>query len=121
MQGHLRADGEDPLAEISARADERTTMIIYMGLATLPALVAKLCEQNPSGPSLPASLPAVAVMRGTTPEERCVFAPLGKLPAAVLEAGLKSPTLVIIGHVVSLSHLYPGHDQVRTVVHKVLQ
>ena len=56
--------GEDPLEEIAARADERTTLVIYMGLAALPQLAERLQQRG-----LPPSLPAVAVMKGTTKEE----------------------------------------------------
>jgi hypothetical protein len=37
-----------------------------------------------------------------------VFADMADLPAAVQREGLKSPTLVIMGHVVAMSNLYPG-------------
>jgi siroheme synthase len=60
-QGHSRVGGEDPLDEIAARADERTTLIIYMGLAALPQLAQRLRDKG-----LPDDLPAVAVMKGTT-------------------------------------------------------
>jgi siroheme synthase len=37
-----------------------------------------------------------------------VFADMAELPAAVEREGLKSPTLVVMGHVVAMSNLYPG-------------
>ncbi len=49
--------------------------------------------------------PAVAVERGTTPDQRVVFSTLEELPAraGVQGAGLKSPTLLVIGEVVALA------------------
>ena len=52
---------------------------------------------------LAANTAATAVERGTTAEQRCVYAPLAQLTAEVARHNLQSPTLVIIGPVVSLS------------------
>lgn len=41
--------------------------------------------------------------RGTTPNQRIVFAQLDELSTAAHESGLQSPTLIIIGDVVALS------------------
>lgn len=48
-------------------------------------------------------IPAVAVERGTTSEQRPVYAPLEDLQAEVAAHKLESPTLLIIGEVVALS------------------
>ena len=88
LDGTVAASGADP----------HTTLVVYMGLATLPALTTQLAAGG-----LPLDTPAVAVERGTTPEQRAVYAPLGRLQAAVAEAALVSPTLIVIGQVVSLA------------------
>eukprot|EP00887_Chlorella_sp_A99_P000865 scaffold5.g865.t1 len=107
LTGHSRAGGEETAGGTVAAAavDPATTLVVYMGLATLPALA----EQLAAG-GLPADTPAVAVERGTTPEQRCVYAPLRELSAAVAEARLASPTLVVIGPVVSVA---PGWRRFR--------
>lgn len=74
-----------------------------MGLGTLP----KLAQQLQSA-GYDADTPAVAIERGTTPEQRTVYAPLKCLVSSVGSARLKSPTLIIIGRVVALS---PGWGQ----------
>ena len=51
---------------------------------------------------MPVDMPAVAVQDGTTPTQRVVQAPLATLSDEVVQEELRSPTLVIIGHVVSL-------------------
>lgn len=48
-------------------ADPDSTLVIYMGLSTLPGLVSKLMNHG-----LPHETPAVAVERGTTPQQRIV-------------------------------------------------
>lgn len=48
-------------------------------------------------------IPAVAVERGTTSEQRPVYAALEDLHGEVIAHKLQSPTLLIIGEVVALS------------------
>jgi len=82
-------------------------------LQTLPKLVEQLREAG-----LGVRTPAVAVERGTTPEQRIVFAPLEELAESVVVAKLKSPTLIVIGQVVALA---PGWNAARTEVVDSLQ
>lgn len=106
LTGHSREGGEGELgATVAAAADPHTTLVVYMGLGTLPSLTAQL---QASGLDL--GTPAVAVERGTTPEQRAVYAPLGQLQARVAAAALASPTLIVIGQVVSLA---PGWRRFR--------
>ena len=114
LTGHLRegagkeastgaANGVvDPVDFAVTAADLDTTLVVYMGLGTLPSLAAKLIENG-----FPEDTPAVAVERGTTPRERRVFSTVGHLPAAVAEENLKSPTLIIVGNTVALSPWWP--------------
>ncbi|CAI5525104.1 unnamed protein product [Closterium sp. Naga37s-1] len=95
LTGHKRKGGGDPLYAASTAADPDATLVVYMGLATLPSLAARLLANG-----LPADTPAVAVERGTTAAQRTVFATLEDLPAAVSAAQLVSPTLIVIGQVV---------------------
>ena len=100
VTGHARSECTLPLEERypwSQLADTKTTLVIYMGLSTLPELAQGLIDAG-----LPADTPAVAVQDGTTPTQRMVHAPLEALPAGVVASGLRSPTLVLIGSVVSL-------------------
>lgn len=75
ITGHAREGGEDELDEtVAASADKNTTLVVYMGLNTLPALLERL-----KGAGLPHDTPAAAVERGTTLQQRAVYAPLGSL------------------------------------------
>lgn len=67
LTGHSRNGGTDPLHVAENAADPDSTLVVYMGLSTLPALAPKLMSHG-----LPAETPAVAVERGTTPQQRTV-------------------------------------------------
>ena len=73
------------------------TIVIYMGLSGLPYLCGKLIEHG-----LPADWPAAIVQRGTQPAQRTVVGTLATLPALTESAGLRAPTLIIVGSVVTL-------------------
>ncbi|KAG2599330.1 S-adenosyl-L-methionine-dependent uroporphyrinogen III methyltransferase, chloroplastic-like [Panicum virgatum] len=98
LTGHSRNGGTDPLYVAGNAADPDTTLVVYMGLSTLPSLAPKLMKHG-----LPPDTPAVAVERGTTPQQRMVFSLLKDLVDEVKSADLVSPTLIIIGKVVALS------------------
>ncbi|KAK1302680.1 Uroporphyrinogen-III C-methyltransferase [Acorus calamus] len=102
LTGHSRNGGTDPLHVAENAADPDSTLVIYMGLATLPSLTAKLMLHG-----LPPDTPAAAVERGTTAQQRIVFAELDSFVDEVRLAELVSPTLIIIGKVVALSPYWP--------------
>jgi uroporphyrin-III C-methyltransferase len=100
VTGHARSECTLPLEERypwAQLADPKTTLVIYMGLSTLPGLIDGLLAAG-----LPADTPAVAVQDGTAPTQRVVAARIDELPSEVEGAELRSPTLVLIGSVVSL-------------------
>lgn len=105
LTGHSRKGGIDPLFIEEQAADPDSTLVVYMGLSTLPSLATKLISSG-----LPADTPAAAVERGTTAYQRMVFAKLQDLPSKVAAAALVSPTLIFIGRVVALSPLWPAAD-----------
>ena len=96
VTGHARADGTLKLHwDQLAKAGQ--TVVIYMGLATLP----ELCRQFIAH-GLPADWPAAVVEHGTSAQQRVIAATLGDLPTRVATAGFSGPTLVIVGEVVKL-------------------
>ncbi|RWW55313.1 hypothetical protein BHE74_00038067 [Ensete ventricosum] len=106
LTGHSRNGGTDPLYVAESAADPESTLVVYMGLSTLSALSSKLINHG-----LPPNTPAVAVERGTTPQQRMVFSKLNNLANEVRLAELVSPTLIIIGKVVSLSPFWPQSSE----------
>jgi uroporphyrin-III C-methyltransferase len=95
VTGHLK-DGSMNL-DWPGLARRRQTVIIYMGLHGLP----HLCEQLIAH-GLPTDWPAAIVQQGTTPNQRTVTGTLATLPGLATAAGLKAPTLIIVGEVVRL-------------------
>ncbi|XP_047955615.1 S-adenosyl-L-methionine-dependent uroporphyrinogen III methyltransferase, chloroplastic isoform X1 [Salvia hispanica] len=102
LTGHSRKGGTDPLFVAANAADPDSTLVVYMGLSTLPSLASKLMQHG-----LPDNTPAAAIERGTTPQQRIVFAELKDLADEIATNQLVSPSLIIIGKVVALSPLWP--------------
>ncbi len=73
------------------------TVVIYMGLAAL----AEICRQLICH-GLSADMPCAVVMNGTQPDQKVVTGTLENLAGKVSLAGLKSPSLIIVGEVVTL-------------------
>ena len=88
------ADGSEP--DYDALATTGGTLVLFMGLARLPALAAGLIAAG-----LPAETPAAVVSRGTLPDQEVVTGPLAELHAVA--ADLPGPALVVVGEVVGLA------------------
>jgi uroporphyrinogen III methyltransferase/synthase len=97
VTGHEKPDKTDSFLDWPALARFPGTLVIYMGMARLAHIVQMLLDHGKS-----ARTPAAAVHWATTGRQRTVTAPLGELPVAVQQAGLKAPSLVLIGSVVAL-------------------
>jgi uroporphyrin-III C-methyltransferase len=101
--GHLRPDasgeGGARVADLdwALLARPRQTVVVYMGVGTLPVICAKLIEHG-----LPADTPAATIERATRRDQRTVDGTLQTLPALALQHGVQPPALIIIGGVVSL-------------------
>lgn len=80
-----------------ALADPAATTVVYMGLATLEALAARLLASG-----LDPQTPAALVARATLPDEWIVRAPISQLAQQVRGSEVNGPALVIIGHAVGL-------------------
>jgi uroporphyrin-III C-methyltransferase/precorrin-2 dehydrogenase/sirohydrochlorin ferrochelatase len=95
VTGHLK-DGTMEL-DWHGLARPRQTLVIYMGLLGLDALCKQLIAHG-----MPRDMPAAVIQQATLPEQRVVTATLEELAAKVAAAGLRPPTLVIVGDVVKL-------------------
>jgi uroporphyrin-III C-methyltransferase len=82
----------------SALAKSGTTLVIYMGLARLLNIAARLIAVG-----LPPDTPAAAIASGTTAAQRHLVATLAELPARVAAEGLASPVIVVVGQVAALA------------------
>ena len=73
------------------------TLVVYMGLAGLTQLTARLIEHG-----MAPETPAATISRGTLPDQAVVTAGLSNLAEEVARAGLPGPTTTIVGRVVAL-------------------
>ena len=95
VTGHLK-DGSVDL-DWTALARPRQTIVVYMGLLSLPLVCRKLVQHG-----LPRETGAAVVQQGTTQAQRVVTGTLKTLPGLVAKAKLHAPTLIIVGNVVRL-------------------
>ena len=95
VTGHLK-DGSINLNWQQLAAPHQT-IVIYMGLMGLEKICTALIAHG-SSPDLPIAV----VQQGTTQYQRVMTGTLATLPNQVIEKELKSPTLIIIGTVVTL-------------------
>lgn len=100
--GHLRENREVDL-DWPMLARPRQTVVIYMGVGTLPVICRQLLAHG-----LPADTPAALVERATLPGERCITGTLLTLPSLALAHAVKPPALIVIGQVVGLRPLLTG-------------
>ena len=77
-----------------ARAAGADTVVVLMGLSTLPRVTAALAAHGRLEDT-----PAAAISAGTTRRQRTVVATLGTLAAAARDAALTSPVLIVVGDV----------------------
>jgi uroporphyrin-III C-methyltransferase len=78
-------------------ARPRQTLVVYMGLMALPQLCEKLIEHGRAPDT-----PAAVVQNATRPDQYVVVATLRTLPQEVALAGMKAPTVILVGEVVAL-------------------
>ena len=97
VTGHTR-EGKAP--DWRALAASGTTLVIYMGIANLPAIVDGLLAAG-----MPASMPVAVIQDGTLSEQRALVSSLGMAVAAVAATGLGSPAIVVVGEVARLARL----------------
>lgn len=97
VTGHCREDTDLDL-DWDGLADPSTTLVIYMGLATLPIICARLIAAG-----LAATTPAAAIAEGTTVRQRICRATVETIAERISAEGFPSPTLIIVGDVVALS------------------
>ncbi len=95
VTGHLK-DGTMNL-DWHGLARPRQTVVVYMGLLGLAQLCERLVEHG-----MPTDMPAAVVQQATLPQQRVVTGTLADLAERVEAAGLRPPTLVVVGDVVRL-------------------
>jgi uroporphyrinogen III methyltransferase/synthase len=96
ITGHKAVSQSNPVRWDWVAESRHGTVVIYMGVAEVPAIVSKLIEGG-----MPPDTPAAVVERGTFPTQRTVTANLSDLPRKTEENNIKPPALFVIGDVVN--------------------
>ncbi len=97
-------DGQLPEdIEWRALCDPNASTVVYMGVRTMDALVAKLVAHG-----LSPDTPALLVERATHPDERRLAGAIGAMPALTKAAAPTGPCLLLIGAVFAQGAAEPG-------------
>ncbi len=94
VTGHEDPTKPETALDWEALARFPGTLVLYMGVKNLPLIAERLAAAGRD----PAE-PAAAIERGTLDGQRTVTATLAELPAAVAEAGLGAPAILLFGSV----------------------
>ncbi|TDR80759.1 siroheme synthase CysG [Paludibacterium purpuratum] len=76
----------------------RQTVVVYMGVATAPALCEAFIRHGRA-----ADCPVAVVERATTVDQRVLVSTLADLPDKLAAVQIRSPSLIIVGEVVQLA------------------
>jgi uroporphyrinogen III methyltransferase / synthase len=97
VAGHELPDKPSTQTNWNALAKSGGTIVLYMGVKTLPAIAAALMEGG-----MPGAIPAAAIQWGTHPKQRTVTATLETLADKAADAGIIAPVITVIGYAVVL-------------------
>jgi uroporphyrin-III C-methyltransferase len=100
VTGHETPEHAAPLVNWEALAQLDGTLVILMGVATLPLISQKLVQAG-----MDPAIPAAVIEQGTIARQRVVRGSLADIAERVTTAGLHSPAVVVVGRVVDLSSL----------------
>ncbi|MCF6246416.1 MAG: uroporphyrinogen-III C-methyltransferase [Desulfobacula sp.] len=97
ITGHENPDKKDSSMQWDVYAKSDATLVFLMGVKNLSNIVKNLVANGKD-----ASTPIALVRWGTTTRQQTVTGTLETIVDIVKEAKIKSPSIIIIGHVVSL-------------------
>ena len=95
ITGHGESGGHEP--DYQALVKPGITAVFYMGLARVEHIAAKFMQHG-----APGGLPAALISQGTRENQRVIAGTLATIAEAAGTAWLESPTLLVVGEVVSL-------------------
>ena len=105
ITGHqLHADDFTHLAQLPL------TLVVLMGVATLPVLVSSLIAAR-KAPSTPVAI----IEQASTPNQRITFGELSSIRTLADEVGVQNPAVIVIGDVVSVPNLLANEPALHTV------
>jgi uroporphyrinogen III methyltransferase/synthase len=92
VTGHEDPGKSTTQTDWNALAKSGGTIVLYMGVKTLPAIAAALIAGG-----MPAEIPAAAVQWGTHPRQKTVTATLATLAEKASQQGVTAPVITVIG------------------------
>ena len=92
---HAGSPGTDWRALAATVRDAKLTLVIYMGVSG----AARIQEELLTG--LPAATPVAVVQRASLPDQRQAVTTLGELNATIAREELASPSVIVVGDVIS--------------------
>lgn len=106
VTGHEAPDRTTSLTNWAALAQAGGTLVLYMGVKRLPAIVQALVAGG-----LPGEIPAAAVEWGTLGRQRTVTATLETLADAMRREAMAAPVIIVVGWTVVLREEIAWFDQ----------
>ena len=97
VTGHEDPEKPESALDWDALARFPGTLVLYMGVKNLPLIAERLIAAG-----RPADESVAVVERGTFPDQRTVVARLDRIAAQVAEAGVRPPSITVIGPVTTL-------------------
>lgn len=97
VTGHEDPNKEGSAINWHALATSRATLVFYMGVGNLGKISSRLVA-NGRAPETPVAV----IHRGTTQSQRTVTGTLEDIEAVARDAGIKPPSIIVVGEVVSL-------------------
>ncbi|HEX3206523.1 MAG TPA: SAM-dependent methyltransferase, partial [Propionibacteriaceae bacterium] len=94
ISGHAPPGDPGSTLNWKALATANTTLVIMMGVATLPAITAELIKHG-----LAADTPAMTIADAAMPSQRSVRGTLANIAELTKEADIKPPAITVIGAV----------------------
>lgn len=96
VTGHAKpGDAGTDWAQLAATAQQaKLTLVIYMGVSSLPHICQGLLQ------GLPAHTPVAVVQHASLPTQRQALTTLGELVNTVQDQQLQSPSIIVVGDVV---------------------
>ena len=106
VTGHEDPTKDTTMMDWKALARVHGTIVLYMGVKTLPKIVTTLV-----GAGMSPDTPAAAIQWGTYPRQRTVTATLTTLSEEIERAGLTAPVITVIGEVAALRDEIAWYDR----------
>jgi uroporphyrin-III C-methyltransferase/precorrin-2 dehydrogenase/sirohydrochlorin ferrochelatase len=98
VSGHIPPDHPDSLINWQALAQLNGTLVLLMAVENMPVIAQTLIEHGRSPET-----PAAAIADGTLPGQRMVSSDLAGIAAAMADAGVGAPAIIVIGEVVAVA------------------